>query len=70
MRAQVLTYSRARGVFAGISLNGAVISQSKDDTRDFYGRMVPFRTILRGNIDSPKEAEIWHDTLGKYAGKR
>jgi lipid-binding SYLF domain-containing protein len=70
MRAQVLTYSRTRGIFAGISLNGAVITQSKDDTRDFYGRMVPFRTILRGNIDSPKEAEIWHDTLGKYAGKR
>jgi lipid-binding SYLF domain-containing protein len=70
MRAQVLTYSRTRGIFAGISLNGAVITQSKDETRDFYGRMVPFRTILRGNIDSPKEAEIWHDTLGKYAGKR
>jgi lipid-binding SYLF domain-containing protein len=70
MRAQVLTYSRTRGIFAGISLNGAVITQSKDDTRDFYGRMVPFRTILRGNIDSPKEAEIWHDTLGTYAGKR
>jgi len=31
--------------------------------------MVPFRTILRGNIASPKEAEIWHDTLTKYAGK-
>jgi lipid-binding SYLF domain-containing protein len=69
MRAQVLTYSRARGVFAGISLNGAVLTEHKDDTRDFYGRMVPFRTILRGNIASPKEAEIWHDTLTKYAGK-
>ncbi len=70
MRAQVLTYSRTRGIFAGISLNGAVISQNKNDTRDFYGHMVPFRTILRGNIESPKEAQIWHDTLGKYAGKR
>jgi len=69
MRAQVLTYSRARGVFAGISLNGAVINQHKEDTRDFYGRLVPFRTILRGNIASPKDAEIWHDTLTKYAGK-
>jgi lipid-binding SYLF domain-containing protein len=69
MRAQVLTYSRARGVFAGISLNGAVINQHKEDTRDFYGRLVPFRTILRGNITSPKDAEIWHDTLTKYAGK-
>jgi lipid-binding SYLF domain-containing protein len=69
MRAQVLTYSRTRGIFAGISLNGAVLTQHKDDTRDFYGRMVPFRTILRGNIASPKEADIWHDTLAKYAGK-
>jgi lipid-binding SYLF domain-containing protein len=69
MRAQVLTYSRARGVFAGISINGAVITEHKEDTRDFYGRMVPFRTILLGNIESPKEAEIWHDTLSKYAGK-
>ncbi len=69
MRAQVLTYSRARGIFAGISLNGAVVAQHKEDTRDFYGRMVPFRTILRGNIASPKEAELWHETLVKYAGK-
>jgi lipid-binding SYLF domain-containing protein len=69
MRAQVLTYSRTRGIFAGISLNGAVLTQHKDDTRDFYGRMVPFKTILRGNIASPKEAEVWHDTLAKYAGK-
>ena len=69
MRAQVLTYSRARGVFAGISLNGAVVSEHKEDTRDFYGRMVPFKTILRGNIASPPEAALWHDTLVKYAGK-
>jgi lipid-binding SYLF domain-containing protein len=69
MRAQVLTYSRARGVFAGISLNGAVITEHQDDTRDFYGRMVPFRTILLGNIESPKEAAPWREALVKYAGK-
>ena len=69
MRAQVLTYSRTRGVFAGISLNGAVLTEHKEDTRDFYVRMVPFNTILRGNIASPQEAEIWHDALVKYAGK-
>jgi lipid-binding SYLF domain-containing protein len=69
MRAQVLTYSRARGVFAGISINGAVITQHKEDTRDFYGRMVPFRTILLGNIEAPRDAEVWRDTLRKYAGK-
>ena len=69
MRAQVLTYSRARGIFAGISLNGAVVAQHKEDTRDFYGRMVPFKTILRGNIPSPPEAELWTKVLVKYAGR-
>src|SRR5437762_5532255 len=49
MRAQVLTYSRARGAFAGLELVGAVIKQDKDSTRDFYGRMVPFKTSLEGN---------------------
>jgi lipid-binding SYLF domain-containing protein len=69
MRAQILTYSRARGIFAGISLNGAVITQHKDDTRSFYGRMVPFQTILTGHIESPKEADPWHEALVKYAKK-
>src|ERR1019366_8335099 len=41
MRAQVLTYSRSRGLFAGLELSGAVIKQDKGSTREFYGRMVP-----------------------------
>jgi len=68
MRAEMLTYSRSRGVFAGISLNGAVISQHQDDTRSFYGRMVPFKTILTGNINSPKDADTWRAALRKYGG--
>jgi lipid-binding SYLF domain-containing protein len=68
MRAEVLTYSRARGVFAGISLNGASIRQHNNDTRAFYGRMVPFRTLLAGNINPPpKEAAPWLAALRKYA---
>lgn len=68
MRAQVLTYSRARGVFAGLSVNGSVITQGSDDTRAFYGRMVPFKTILNGDIASPKEADSFLTALGKYSG--
>jgi lipid-binding SYLF domain-containing protein len=67
MRAQVLTYSRARGVFAGITLNGAVITQNRDDTRTFYGRMVPFRTILLGRIAPPADAQPFLNALNKYA---
>ena len=67
MRAEVLTYSRARGLFAGITLNGAVIKQDKDSTREFYGRMVPFRTLLVGEIDAPPAANAFLTTLAKWA---
>jgi lipid-binding SYLF domain-containing protein len=68
MRAQVLTYSRTRGVFAGITLNGAVIRQDQDDTRAFYGRMVPFKTLLTGQFTpTPAGAAPWEQALRKYA---
>lgn len=68
MRAQILTYSRARGVFAGISLKGSVVTQSRDDTRAFYGRMVPFRTILNGNVAAPETSKPFLEALLKYGG--
>src|SRR5436853_734422 len=67
MRAQVLTYSRARGVFAGLTLNGAQIKQDKDSTREFYGAMVPFRTALTGEIEPPAAANPFLSTLAKWA---
>jgi SH3 domain-containing YSC84-like protein 1 len=67
LRAQVLTYSRARGVFAGVSLNGAVIKQDKDSTRDFYDRMVAFTTTLTGAIPAPDKAYPFLNTLAKWA---
>ena len=67
MRAEVLTYSRSRGLFAGLELNGAVIKQDKDSTREFYGRMVPFRTSLKGEIEAPKGAYPFLSTLAKWA---
>ena len=67
MRAQVLTYSRARGAFAGLELSGAVIKQDKDSTRDFYGRMVPFKTSLEGKIEAPQAAYPFLNTLAKWA---
>jgi lipid-binding SYLF domain-containing protein len=67
MRAEVLTYSRARGLFAGVSLNGAQIKQDKDSTREFYGRMVPFRTSLVGEIDPPAGANAFLRVLAQWA---
>jgi lipid-binding SYLF domain-containing protein len=67
MRAQVLTYSRSRGLFAGLELTGAVIKQDKDSTRDFYGHMVPFSTSLKGEVDAPKDAYPFLSSLAKWA---
>jgi lipid-binding SYLF domain-containing protein len=67
MRAEVLTYSRSRGLFAGLELSGAVIKQDKDSTREFYGRMVPFKTSLKGEIEAPKSAYPFLSTLAKWA---
>jgi lipid-binding SYLF domain-containing protein len=67
MRAQVLSYSRARGIFAGLELNGAVIRQDKDSTREFYGHMVTSKASLEGEIDPPADAYPFLQTLAKWA---
>ena len=67
LKARVLSYSRARGVFAGLALNGGVVEQDKDSTREFYGRMVPFNTALTGTIEAPQTAYPFLSTLAKWA---
>lgn len=65
MRAEVLTYSRARGLFAGLTVNGAVISQDNDATRELYGRLVPFKTILTGAVQAPQGGEPFVSAVRK-----
>lgn len=67
MRAEVLTYSRARGLFAGVSLNGAVIKQDKNSTRQFYGHMVSFPASLNGEVEPPADANAFLTSLAKWA---
>lgn len=66
MNVEILTYSRAKGVFAGLTLNGNWISQNHDMTRDFYGRNVPFKTILTGQIATPADAVPFTSKVAKY----
>lgn len=63
MRSEVLTYSRSRGLFAGATLNGAVIKQDDDSTRAFYGRLVGFRPTLTGEVAAPHEADRFLATV-------
>ena len=67
MKAEVLTYSRARGVFAGVDLNGSAITQDKDETRVLYGKMVDFADLLNGKVPPPKESEPFLATVKKYS---
>jgi lipid-binding SYLF domain-containing protein len=67
LRAQILSYSRARGVFAGIALDGAVIKQDKNSTRDFYGHMVSTKAALEGQAEAPQSAYPFLSTLAKWA---
>jgi len=69
MKAEVLTYSRARGVFAGIDLNGSAISQDKDETRLLYGKFIPFQEILDGNVHARASSEPFLDAVRKYSGQ-
>jgi lipid-binding SYLF domain-containing protein len=67
MRAEVLTYSRARGLFAGIDLSGTVIAQDKDETRILFGKMVSFEDILRGRVPAPSSSEQFLAVVRKYS---
>jgi lipid-binding SYLF domain-containing protein len=59
MNTQVLTYSRSKGVFAGLTLEGAVVEQDNDSTRAIYGKHMEFRDILSGKVATPKSAEAF-----------
>jgi lipid-binding SYLF domain-containing protein len=67
MHAQILSYSRAHGIFAGLELNGGVVKQDKDSTREFYGHMVTPKTSLQGAIEAPPGAYPFLETLAKWA---
>jgi len=66
MRAQVLSYSRARGAFAGLELNGAVVKIDRESTLEFYGHMQPFSTSLT-TVSSPAAALPFLNDLAKWA---
>jgi len=59
MNTQVLTYSRSKGAFAGLTLEGAVVRQDADSTRAIYGKNMKFRNILSGKISTPKSADAF-----------
>jgi len=70
LHAEILSYSRTRGLFAGLSLDGAVVKQDRDDNEKLYGRKVSAKDILiNGTIPVPRSALALNAALGKYSPK-
>ena len=59
MNTEMLTYSRSKGVFAGLTLEGAVVEQDNDSTQAIYGKHMMFRNILSGKASTPKSADAF-----------
>jgi SH3 domain-containing YSC84-like protein 1 len=59
MNTELLTYSRSKGVFAGLTLEGAVVEQDNDSTRAIYGKHMTFRNILSGKATTPRSADAF-----------
>jgi len=69
MRAQILSYSRTRGLFAGITLNGSTISQDRDANERFYGTAYRTGQIVFERLGgAPEPVAAWRTALGTYVG--
>lgn len=70
MRAEILSWSRTRGIFAGLSLQGATLRQDLDDNAVIYGRKIPNREIVQSGMTPPKAAEGLVSLLNKYSSMK
>ena len=67
MRAKILSYSRSRGVFAGMALSGATLRQDLDENKEMYGRSISNKDILTAGLTPPPAAEELLALLNKYS---
>jgi len=66
MGAELLSYSRNKGIFAGIDLDGTSVSQNREDTELYYGKEYHFETILKGRVAVPPDAVEFVSTVAHY----
>jgi lipid-binding SYLF domain-containing protein len=70
MHAEILSYSRSRGVFAGVSLEGATLRPDHDANLRIYSKEVEPKQILRGEIPAPESTRNLLATLSKYSSAK
>ncbi len=69
MRAEILSWSRSRGVFAGLSLQGATLRQDVDDNATLYGKKLENREIVTKGVAPPDAAAKLLELLNKYSAR-
>ncbi|HTX36018.1 MAG TPA: lipid-binding SYLF domain-containing protein [Bryobacteraceae bacterium] len=69
MHAEILSYSRSRGLFAGVDLGGATLRPDNDANREVYGRPVTQREILYGEVAPPPAANGLYAELDRYVSR-
>jgi lipid-binding SYLF domain-containing protein len=67
MRAEILSYSRSRGLFAGLVLKGSTLRSDDNDNKRMYGKEVQHQDILTGKVPAPAEAAALLQTLSRYS---
>lgn len=68
LNAQILSYSRSKGLFAGLELKGVVIKPDKDDMRDVYGEGVTAKEVLKDNkVTAPVSVRAFPNMLGRFS---
>jgi lipid-binding SYLF domain-containing protein len=67
LNAELLTYSRSKGLLAGIDLDGTSVSQNTEDTTTYYGAPHPFNQILNGAVPPPASAEAFVQAVETYS---
>lgn len=71
LNAQILSYSRSKGLFAGLELKGVAITLDKDDMRDAYGENITAKEVLQENkINAPETMQAFPSTLAKYSTRK
>ena len=70
LNAQILSYSRSKGLFAGLELKGVVIKPDKDDMRDVYGEGITAKAVLQDNtVTAPVAVRAFQTALGRYSSR-
>jgi lipid-binding SYLF domain-containing protein len=71
MDAEILSYSRSKGLFAGLELKGVAITSDDDDMIAVYGEAAKAKSVLRqGSINAPAAVRAYPNTLGIYSKRR